>query len=95
MSWSDAKKNAADRIVQLNLPPGRLDGCTVWLLTFESDSVCYAVTGWGLAWHKMVERAMYRALKKRGAIVNTTNVKLADVVEWKATREQNTTEATR
>lgn len=83
MSWAEAKDSARDRIASLNLPRGRLDGCTVTLLLYECDAVCYAATGWGIGWQNMVGRSMYRQLKKRGARVNLHIVKLADVVHWK------------
>jgi len=85
MSNKNAVNDAINRINKLPIPPEpeRLDGLTVTLLDFETDGVTGGLVGGNSAtYQRMVNRAGTKLLKRRGAIVKVTTVKLDAVLQW-------------
>jgi hypothetical protein len=72
MSWKDAKAEATKRIARLELPDGRLDGWRITLHTYDSQEL-FEFDGHvgSLTFHQMVKNAVFRELRRRGAIVET------------------------
>ncbi|HUJ08542.1 MAG TPA: hypothetical protein VL171_00810 [Verrucomicrobiae bacterium] len=74
MTWPDAKTAAHELLALLDLPPeGRLNGYRIQLTEYADENVyrfaCGGRHGWPLAYYHTVVEAMYRELRKRGAIV--------------------------
>lgn len=89
MSWRDAQDEAARRLSRLHIPartslpdPTKdLHGVTVALIEFESDETAgLLVGGHSAAFQAMVNRAMKRALEKRGASVIIQQIPYNNVV---------------
>lgn len=79
MSWQDATETAAQRMDLLRLPDGKLEGFTVTLLDYADEEVFrYAGNARSLKYHRMVNQALWRLLKKRGVYINTKTLDWQD-----------------
>ena len=86
MSWLSAMKEAEQRMKKLPIPKeGSLAGLTVTLMDFETDSVAGGLVGGQSAmFQTMVNRAMTKLLKKRGAMVDVVVIKLDRAIKWRS-----------
>lgn len=95
MTWQRAKKIAAQYAARLGLPP-RLDGVTVKLADYETEathSILKQGQQWSLEFERMVTRAFGRDLARRGAKVETVQIRLDEFMAWlEKEKLPNTTE---
>lgn len=86
MTWQTAKSVAAQYLARLNLPP-RLDGAQIRLADYESDAdlkFLKSAHEWPLEFHRMVNGAIARELRKRGAHVVLIKISMAGYFDWLA-----------
>ncbi|MEO5803587.1 MAG: hypothetical protein ABIR24_08650 [Verrucomicrobiota bacterium] len=90
-----AKSIAQKYLAKLNLP-SRLDGATIQLADYKSDSDLKFLKGadeWSLEFHREVNRFFGDALRERGAKVVAVVVTMKDYFSWLAKFDlKNTTE---
>ena len=82
MTWKSAQHEAANRLAKLPIPAdARLDGYTVTLIEFDADATAGLLVGGNSAeFQSMVNRALKKLLKKRGALVVFRRIKLSDTL---------------
>lgn len=84
MTWQTAKSAAAESIRRLNLPAD-LTGSTIRLADYESNAELTLIKSrreWPLEFHRMVNGAMARELRRRGAVVHIVRIRAADYFSW-------------
>jgi len=89
MTWKSAKAVAADYLSLMNLPP-QLRGAKIRLADYESDADLKFLKGadeWPLSFHRMVNGAIARELRKRGAEVITIKIAMSDYFTWLAAKD--------
>lgn len=97
MTWKSARFVADQYLQKLNLPP-RLDRAVIQLSDYESDEDLYFLKSsneWGLAFHRMVNEALARALRKRGAKIAFVLIRMKDYFAWLAKFDLPNTPANR
>jgi hypothetical protein len=85
MTWGNAVAEAHRRIAMLPIPPAPapLDGLVLRLQDFETDAVAAILCGGNSAdFQRMVNRAVLRTLRKRGAKVEVETVSFREVLTW-------------
>jgi len=85
MSYFSAVVEGERRIKLLPIPPEPvpLVGLEVTLINFETDSVAGGLVGGNSAtFQTMTNRAMLKNLRKRGARVNLSTIKLDAILKW-------------
>lgn len=86
MTWKSAKAVAADCLARMNLPP-QLRGAKIRLADYESDAdlkFMKSADEWSLSFHRMVNGAIARELRKRGATVTMPKISMVDYFKWLA-----------
>ena len=97
MTWQSAKATAEEYLRRLNLPPD-LTGATVKLADYETDDDLKFLKGhaeWPLEYHRMVNTAFARLLRKRGAKVEIVRLKMSGYFDWLAAEKKDNTPAHR
>lgn len=85
MTWQLAQNDGLRRLALLGLPapPARLDGLTITLIDFDTRELCgFLIGGNSHEYQRNVNRAVKRALERRGATVKLRHIKLAEAVRW-------------
>lgn len=91
MTWQTAKSLAAEYLARLNLPPD-LKGVKIRLADYESDGDLKFMKGakeWSLEFHRMVNGAIAREMRKRGAKVTLVKISMKDYFDWLAKHNFN------
>lgn len=86
MTWKSAKAVAADYLTRMNLPPS-LKGAKIRLADYESDAdlkFMKSADEWPLSFHRMVNGAIARELRKRGATVEMPKISMKAYFDWLA-----------
>jgi hypothetical protein len=86
MTWQSAKSAAADYLAKMNLPPS-LKGTRIRLADYETDADMKFLKGqneWALEFHRMVNGAIARDLRKRGAVVTMEKISMNEYFDWLA-----------
>lgn len=98
-TWQQAKRDAEKRVAMLPLPPGQLDGLSIVLTDYEDEVtykfLCGLNNTWALDYHRVVNQAVRRILKKRGATINVFTIRMADYMKWLSDTNQDNTPANR
>lgn len=101
MTWLSAKAAAAEYLRWLDERfqwPRDLTGATMRLADYETEGDLKFLKGhaeWPLEFHRMVNSAMARDLRKRGATVEIVPLKMTDYFDWLATEKLANTAANR
>lgn len=86
MTWKSAKAVAADYLAKMNLPPS-LKGAVIRLADYETDAdlkFLKSADEWPLSFHRMVNGAIARELRKRGATVTLVKISMSAYFDWLA-----------
>lgn len=97
MTWQSAQATAEGYLRRLQLPKS-LKGVTIQLADYESDEDLKFLKGqkeWSLEFHRMVNKAMARLLKKRGANIRFVTVSMVAYFSWLARYDLKNTAANR
>ncbi len=97
MTWKSAKAVAADYLGRMNLPPS-LKGAEIRLADYKSDAdlkFLKSADEWPLEFHRMVNGAIARELRKRGARVTLIKISMADYFAWLSEGDFNNDAGTR
>jgi hypothetical protein len=84
MTWQTAKSVAAQYLRRLALPAD-LTGATIRLTDYESpEDLAFMKPGeqFTLEFHRMVNGALARELRRRGATVTTVKIIMAEYFDW-------------
>ena len=94
MRWNDAKTVALDRLAQLPLPPGDLNGLTVQLYEYSDPKLLRFEQGItaDLEDHKQILLMMRRLLRKRKAHVEIIPVTVDTFLQWNTITRSNNPE---
>lgn len=97
MTWQSAKSVAAQYLSRLNLPPD-LSGAKILLADYETDAdlkFLKSADEWPLEFHRMVNGALSREFRKRGAVVELVKITMAAYFAWLAQFDLANTPANR
>lgn len=85
MSWQSAKQIATARLRQLNLPED-LSGMDARLADYpDQETKDFLKPGdrsWSLEFHRMVNQAIAREIRRRGGRVSMVIINLAEFYDW-------------
>lgn len=97
MTWKSAKHLAGQYLAKMNLPPS-LNGVEIRLTDYETDAdlkFLKSANEWSLAFHRMVNGAIARELRRKGAKVIMVKIRMSDYFAWLAKQSLDNTTANR
>jgi hypothetical protein len=86
MTWQTAKSVAVEYLARMNLPSS-LKGAEIRLADYETNAdvkFMKSAEEWPLEFHRMVNGAIARELRKRGAAVTLVKISMAAYFDWLA-----------